>query len=110
MLTDSPTLATSWNGWDHGLGTCTVHSWNDDSTSTSASANNADDSDEGDECDNPPMGARLTAQLDHDQRFYNTQSGNNATGGGISSFRRARLRQRQRMGLAAFGDDDEDEE
>lgn len=90
MLMSLP-AATSWNGWDHGLGTCTVHSWNDGM-----------DSDEAE----PKMGARLTAQLEHDERFYNANNSSN-----ISSFRRSRIRNRLgRTGLAAFGDDDEDED
>ncbi|GAB7353573.1 hypothetical protein MBLNU459_g4000t2 [Dothideomycetes sp. NU459] len=76
--------ATSWNGWDHGLGTCTVHSWNDDMNS-----------DEGE----PKMGARLTAQLEHDERFYN------ANNNSISSFRRTRLR--TRTGRTGPAEDDE---
>lgn len=90
---NAPVLAaTSWNGWDHGLGTCTVHSWND-----------GDKAGEEDECDNPKMGARVNAQLEHDQRYYNTSAPPSG-----SSFRRNRLRQtRQRMGLPDNDDDDE---
>lgn len=108
--------ATSWNGWDHGLGTCTVHSWND-----------GEDIDEvGDDSHTPcgsgvqgntasarykkysslgstPMGARVTAQLHHDERFY---------GQGVqpreTNQRRARMA--QRMGLGAIWGDDSDEE
>ncbi|KXT15556.1 hypothetical protein AC579_6532 [Pseudocercospora musae] len=95
--------ATSWNGWDHGLGTCTVHSWNDGA--------------DGDEVGEPddtgeaftkaaslgasPMGARVNAQLQHDVRYYNSQNQNAAR-----TSRATRLR--DRMGLGAlFGDDDE---
>ncbi|KAF1344752.1 WD40-repeat-containing domain protein [Delphinella strobiligena] len=99
---NAPVLAaTSWNGWDHGLGTCTIHSWNDSDASSSSSTNEISS----DECDNPEMGARLDAQLRHDPRFYNTQTTGNRSGSVISSFRRARLR--QRMGLPESTDEDE---
>ena len=68
-ITDINLLATSWNGWDHGLGTCTVHSWNDGNTS-----------DEGE----PKMGARLNPQLEQDSRYYE----NTATSGRNTSSRR----------------------
>lgn len=51
------------------------------------------------------MGARLDAQLRHDPRFYNTNTTENRSGSVISSFRRARLR--QRMGLPESTDEDE---
>jgi len=75
--------ATAWNGWDHGLGTCTVHSWNDGM-----------DDDEAE----PKMGARVTGQLEHDARYYAGSNGN------LSQFRRTRMR--NRMGLWADDDDD----
>lgn len=99
--------ATSWNGWDHGLGTCTVHSWND----------GADDDEvgdgEGDRGDGrtfakarslgaTPMGARVTAQLQHDDRFYGGPAGAQQPSG--TARRAARLR--DRLG-ALWGADEE---
>ena len=101
--------ATSWNGWDHGLGTCTVHSWND-------GADGDEIADEGESSSLPrykkfsslgstPMGARVTAQLQHDERFY----GSGAAGRtGAGDPRRARMA--QRMGLGALWGDESDEE
>jgi len=72
-----------------GLGTCTVHTWNDGM--------------EDDEAE-PKMGARVTGKLEHDQRFY----GPAEQPQNMSQFRRARLR--NRMGLFADeGEGDEDE-
>ncbi|KAK4495542.1 hypothetical protein PRZ48_013874 [Zasmidium cellare] len=96
--------ATSWNGWDHGLGTCTVHSWNDGQDNDEVAGDE-------EECANgsayakagslgsSPMGARVTAQLQHDARYYGRHEGG-------ASARRTRLR--DRMGLGAlWGQDDE---
>ncbi|KAF1966949.1 WD40 repeat-like protein [Bimuria novae-zelandiae CBS 107.79] len=49
--------ATSWNGYGTSSGTCTVHTWNDGL-----------DEDEG----QPTMGRRVNAQLQHDERLYNS--------------------------------------
>lgn len=93
--------ATSWNGWDHGLGTCTVHSWNDGHDS-----DEGEPDDPGDKCSNgsayltapslgaSPMGARVNARLDHDARYYATGTATQATS------RATRLR--ERMGLAGL--------
>jgi WD repeat-containing protein 23 len=86
-MTDTSVLATSWNGWDHGLGTCTVHSWND-----------GNDSDEGE----PKMGARLNAQLEEDSRYYETTT---APSGRATSSRRSRFVTR-----AQLARDEEEEE
>jgi len=102
--------ATSWNGWDHGLGTVTVHSWND----------GADDDEVGGEEDpeaarsqgrsnmdlgSRSMGARVNAQLQHEDRFY----GN----GPEAQTQRQRdprgTRMAQRMGLGTLWGDDDDE-
>lgn len=101
--------ATSWNGWDHGLGTCTVHTWNDGADGDEVG------SPEDEECKNgeayanapnlgsSPIGARVTAQLQHDARYYGQHNHNAATS------RRTRLR--DRMGLGAlWGDDDDDDD
>ncbi|KAH0362541.1 WD40 repeat-like protein, partial [Aureobasidium melanogenum] len=77
---NAPVLAaTSWNGWDHGLGTCTVHTWND-----------GNDSDEGE----PKMGARLNPQLEQDSRYY---EGTTASTGRTTSSRRTRFMTRAQM-------------
>ncbi|KAH0348025.1 WD40 repeat-like protein, partial [Aureobasidium melanogenum] len=77
---NAPVLAaTSWNGWDHGLGTCTVHTWND-----------GNDSDEGE----PKMGARLNPQLEQDSRYY---EGTTAATGRTTSTRRTRFMTRAQM-------------
>ena len=99
--------ATSWNGWDHGLGTCTVHSWAD-----GIDADEVGDEDEVG-CRSgaaftrrgglgaTPMGARVNAQLNHDDRYYgNTQPQPARTA------RRAGLR--DRLNLGALWADDED--
>ena len=101
--------ATSWNGWDHGLGTCTVHSWTDgvggdevgDGLDGSTGASGevfANASSLG----STPMGARVTAQLRHDDRYYSTHSNQR------QSSRRTRLR--AQMGLGALWGDGEEEE
>ena len=99
--------ATSWNGWDHGLGTCTVHSWTD----------GADADEVGDDSEaacrtgeafarkpslgSTPMGARVTAQLLHDERYYGNANAQQQNA--------RRMRLRDRMGLGAlWGDDDDD--
>ncbi|KAG9597737.1 WD40 repeat-like protein, partial [Aureobasidium melanogenum] len=85
---NAPVLAaTSWNGWDHGLGTCTVHTWND-----------GNDSDEGE----PKMGARLNPQLEQDSRYY---EGTTASTGRTTSSRRTRF-----MARAQMARNDEEEE
>ncbi|KAK3674253.1 hypothetical protein LTR78_005722 [Recurvomyces mirabilis] len=104
--------ATSWNGWDHGLGTATVHSWNDGVDTdeiggdtdgfTGASAAQMG---ERENLGATPMGARVTAQLRHDERFYGTQQQRGAEQQGA---RRTRLRDRMGLGslFSAEGDDD----
>lgn len=105
--------ATSWNGWDHGLGTCTVHSWNDNvAVDEQGDVNDAENAD-GEVFANAaslgasPMGARVTAQLQHEPRFYQVRRSAATT--------RAGLRPR-RTGLARLfnaqddEDDDEDED
>lgn len=64
--------ATSWNGWDHGLGTCTVHSWNDGAGSDELTPEDEDPQAyaKADSLGSAPMGARVTAQLEHDDRYY----------------------------------------
>jgi WD repeat-containing protein 23 len=47
--------ATSWNGWNTALGTCTVHSWND-----------GHDDDEG----GPAAGLRVDPELNHNNDLY----------------------------------------
>lgn len=49
-LLDINRLATSWNGWDHDHGTCSVHSWNDSAVE-----------DEG----YPPVGKSYDSELEH---------------------------------------------
>ncbi|KAF2691591.1 WD40 repeat-like protein [Lentithecium fluviatile CBS 122367] len=49
--------ATSWNGWGTSQGTCSVHTWNDGL--------------EDDEAE-PKVGRRVDAQLQHDERLYNS--------------------------------------
>lgn len=99
--------ATSWNGWDHGLGTCTVHSWND-----GADADEVGDDDGGAQPNtasarhkrfsslgSTPMGARVTAQLHHDERFY-----------GQGAPPRQTNQRRATMGLGAIWRDEEEDE
>ncbi|KAK5164350.1 uncharacterized protein LTR77_010046 [Saxophila tyrrhenica] len=99
--------ATSWNGWDHGLGTCTVHSWNDgveaDEVGDDEGAAAGRGSGEKRSLGSAPMGARVTAQLGHDERYYGAQT---------ERARGARARGlRDRMGLGAlWGDDEIDDE
>ncbi|KAF2146285.1 uncharacterized protein K452DRAFT_305235 [Aplosporella prunicola CBS 121167] len=69
--------ATSWNGWGTSLGTCTVHTWNEDM--------GAEAEDEGE----PAMGRRVNAQLEHDPELYGTSEGRR----GMSLFSRRRRRQ-----------------
>ena len=101
--------ATSWNGWDHGLGTCTVHSWSD-----GAIGDEVGDDDNSAACrtgeafarkpnlGSTPMGARVTAQLHHDERYYGNHNAQ------PQNARRNRLR--DRMGLGALWRDDEDDD
>lgn len=103
--------ATSWNGWDHGLGTCTVHSWSDGTAEDEIRPIGANEN--GGNVDAAayanagslgasPMGARVTAQLQHDARYYGTTT---TAGRG-----QRRTRTRNMMGLGAlWGDDDGDE-
>lgn len=70
--------ATSWNGWDHGLGTVTVHSWNDgadgdevgDQEGMEAEGREGQGLDGNRALGSTPMGARVTAQLQFDERYY----------------------------------------
>jgi DDB1- and CUL4-associated factor 11 len=56
-----------------------------------------------------PMGARVTAQLAHDERFYGDGGRRDAEGTRRTGTRATRLR--DRMGLGSFwGMDDEDED
>ncbi|KAK1003335.1 hypothetical protein LTR54_007849 [Friedmanniomyces endolithicus] len=90
--------ATSWNGWDHGLGTCSVHSWNDGADGDEVGGDedalagaSAEEMCRGESLGSAPMGARVTAQLRHDARFYGESAREQGT------TRRTRLR--DRMGL-----------
>lgn len=104
--------ATSWNGWDHGLGTCTVHSWNDGLDSDEVGGDvdgftgaRAEDFARAGSLGSTPMGARVTAQLHHDDRYYGE--------GNASQRRSARSRnlRSRMMGLGGlFAEDDEDED
>ncbi|TKA74680.1 hypothetical protein B0A55_04702 [Friedmanniomyces simplex] len=91
--------ATSWNGWDHGLGTCTVHSWNDGVDGDEVGGDedgfagaSAETMGKGGSLGSTAMGARVTAQLRHDERFY----GDTAREQGTT--RRTRLRDRMGLG------------
>ncbi|KAK4540622.1 hypothetical protein LTR36_009052 [Oleoguttula mirabilis] len=101
--------ATSWNGWDHGLGTCTVHSWNDgldgdEVGDGAAGAPRADVYAKASSLGSAPMGARVTAQLQHDDRFYGAQSAAQPT-----AARRTRLRDRMGLGGLFGGEGEEDD-
>ncbi|KAI5357589.1 Putative WD40/YVTN repeat-like-containing domain superfamily [Septoria linicola] len=102
--------ATSWNGWDHGLGTCTVHSWNDGVETDECAPEDEEELKTGEAYDkaeslgSAPMGSRVTAQLQHDQRYYGTS----ATAAGRET-RETRLRDRRGLG-ALFGNEDDDDE
>ncbi|KAK5111877.1 hypothetical protein LTR62_004609 [Meristemomyces frigidus] len=69
--------ATSWNGWDHGLGTATVHSWND-GVETDEVGGEVDgftgasgrEMGKAGSLGSTAMGARVTAELGHDERYY----------------------------------------
>lgn len=99
--------ATSWNGWDHGLGTCTVHTWND-----GLDTDEVGDGEYGEpgafgkatDLGATPMGARVTAQLAHDERFYGMQ------GQQQPSARRTRLRDRMGLGALLGGGDEDDDD
>ncbi|KAI7356090.1 hypothetical protein D0864_04504 [Hortaea werneckii] len=104
--------ATSWNGWDHGLGTATVHSWNDGLDSDEVGGDTdgftgarAETMGKANSLGSTPMGARVTAQLNHDDRYYgegNTSSRPSTRSRGM----RARM-----MGLGGlFADDEDDDE
>ncbi|KAK3069911.1 hypothetical protein LTR53_011373 [Teratosphaeriaceae sp. CCFEE 6253] len=103
--------ATSWNGWDHGLGTCTVHSWNDGAESDEVggdedgfSGASGETMGKAESLGSTPMGARVTAQLRHDARFYGTESRNQP------GARRTRLRDRMGLGnLWGAGEGDGEE-
>jgi WD repeat-containing protein 23 len=60
MCHANSSAATSWNGWGTTQGTCTVHTWNDGQ--------------EEDEAE-PRVGRRVNAQLQHDDRLYQTAGG-----------------------------------
>ena len=62
--------ATSWNGWDHGLGTTTVHSWNDGLEGPDEVGEDERGAAGKASLGSAPMGARVTAQLRHDERYY----------------------------------------
>ncbi|KAM0718093.1 hypothetical protein Q7P37_006425 [Cladosporium fusiforme] len=62
--------ATSWNGWDHGLGTTTVHSWNDGVEGPDEIGADDHGVAKASSLGSTPMGARVTAQLRHDARYY----------------------------------------
>ena len=107
----APVIAsTSWNFCDHGLGTCTVHTWTD-----GADADEVGDYSEA-QCrtgeayarkpslGNTPMGARVTAQLHHDERFYG-----HANAAAQQNARRSRVSNRARMGLGSIWADEEEE-
>ena len=103
--------ATSWNGWDHGLGTCTVHTWNDgvdtdevgDAVAQGGVPFGSDGVDAKASLGSTPMGARVNAQLHHDERYYGVERT------ARNDVRRTRFR--DRMGLGAlWGDDEGDDE
>nr|POF01700.1 lec14b protein [Quercus suber] len=99
--------ATSWNGWDHGLGTCSVHSWND-GVEMDEVAKSKDEDHGGlakteeylnaSSLGSAPMGARVNAQLHHEERFYTASNDTGRRSQGPN--RRAGLL--NRMGLGAF--------
>lgn len=105
----APVLAaTSWNGWDHGLGTVTVHSWNDGIDADEVGGDvdgftgaSAEVMSRSSSLSSTPMGARLTGRLNHDERFYGLERQRNA-----QQPRRTRLR--DRMGLGSLWADDDD--
>lgn len=106
--------ATSWNGWDHGLGTCTVHSWNDGvdtdevGTTQGGTAGEFASKEEylnASSLGSAPMGARVNAQLHHDERYYGT-----TRTAGQTAVRRRGLRDRMGLGTLFGGDDGEDDE
>ncbi|EMC98014.1 hypothetical protein BAUCODRAFT_32020 [Baudoinia panamericana UAMH 10762] len=101
--------ATSWNGWDHGLGTCTVHSWNGGLDSDEVGGDRdgftgatGEEMASAKSLGSTPMGARVTAQLQHDQRFYG-----NAPTERRTEARRTRLTDRMGLGSLFGADDDE---
>ncbi|KAI7544224.1 hypothetical protein KC331_g6939, partial [Hortaea werneckii] len=105
--------ATSWNGWDHGLGTATVHSWNDGLDSDEVGGDTdgftgarAETMGKANSLGSTPMGARVTAQLNHDDRYYG--EGNTSSRRSTRSSRGMRARM---MGLGGlFADDEDDDE
>ncbi|KAF2724657.1 WD40 repeat-like protein [Polychaeton citri CBS 116435] len=121
--------ATSWNGWDHGLGTCTVHTWNDGADGdevgdrpppkTTTSSDIGDDDDDGTQHFMPkdyakaqnlgsaPMGARVTAQLKHDSRLYGVPPDQEQSS---TPRRSTRLRDRMPRGAVVRGEDEDDED
>lgn len=99
--------ATSWNGWDHQLGTCSVHSWTDgvDDDEVSYDKDGVYDSATGTKrsLGSTPMGARVNARLDHDDRFYARRNPELAP-----PSRAQRMRTRWLRTLAGNRDDDDD--
>ena len=102
--------ATSWNGWDHGLGTCTVHTWSDGAEAdeigdvNEAACRNGQAFAHRPSLGSTPQGARVTAQLMHDERYYgnsNTQQ---------QSARRRNLSDRMGLGRLWAGDEGDDDE
>lgn len=106
--------ATSWNGWDHGLGTCTVHSWSDGTAEDEIrpsggeeSASNGRQNIDASVYANAgslgasPMGARVNAELHHDARYYGTSA---------TAREQRRTRTRNLGGLRALWGDEEGEE
>ena len=97
--------ATSWNGWDHGLGTCTVHTWKDGADSDEVgefdpSSGAAPDKNR--TLGSTPTGARVTAQLQHDARYYGTHEERN------TSQNQARRNMLRGMGWGGMLGDDDD--
>lgn len=100
--------ATSWNGWDHQLGTCSVHSWTDGADDDEVSHDQ-----DGIFCNatgqkrslgSTPMGARVNARLEHDERFYARRTPEMAPSG-----RAQRLRNRLLRNLPGNFADEDDE-
>lgn len=101
--------ATSWNGWDHGLGTCTVHTWTDGVETDEVGDDGELGCRTGDafarkgSLGSTPMGARVSAQLHHDERYYGNPGTQQAR-----SARRVGLRDRLSLG-ALWADEGADE-
>jgi hypothetical protein len=87
-------LATSWNGYGQGWGTCSVHSWDDDYRG------GENDEHEEHKCANYRSTAkRVNAKLQHDDDFYRHENPN----GNISN------RTRSRRPVAVDSEDDDTE-